>query len=130
MGSFTFKKSVTWPSLVSELLFCREIEANIFMWPYGVCSQQEEFIYTRIISAVLHPLVYNNRQWGQKTDQHRTFKLTDTHKNTCQLHFTCRGYSMKYKLLSKVLKDLLFSPIQLHCKCLDFFLFWCFIFSF
>lgn len=98
LGSSTFKESVTGPSLVSELLFSREIEANIFMWPYGVCSQQEEFIYTRIISAVLRPLRYNNRQQGQKTDQHHAFKLTGTHKNTCQLHYTRRQKCVNYKL--------------------------------
>lgn len=57
---------------------------------------------------MLHPLGYNNRQGGQKTDQHRAFKLTGTHKNTCQLHFTCRGCCKKYKLLPKVLTELLF----------------------
>lgn len=46
LGSSTFKKSVTWPSLVSEILSCREIEANIFMWPM-VSAHNKKNLYTQ-----------------------------------------------------------------------------------
>lgn len=53
---------------------------------------------------MLRPLRYNNRQQGQKTDQHHGFKLTGAHKNTCQLHYTRRQQCVNYKLYSVFVK--------------------------